>query len=46
MLESSRGHNEAIKQYFVDALGPEASALRAFSERVLDAIGDDAHPDR
>ena len=42
MLESSRGHNEAIKKYFVDALGPEADALRAFSERVLDAIRDDA----
>ena len=42
MLESSRGHNEAIKQYFVDVLGDEADALRAFSQRVLDAIGDDA----
>jgi DNA-binding MarR family transcriptional regulator len=43
MLASSRGHNEAIKQYFVDVLGSEAESLRAFSERVLDAIGDDAH---
>lgn len=42
MLESSRGHNEAIKRYFVSALGGEAESLRAFSQRVLDAIGDDA----
>ncbi|GAA4266151.1 MarR family winged helix-turn-helix transcriptional regulator [Frondihabitans peucedani] len=42
MLESSRGHNEAIKRYFVDALGGEGDALRSFSQRVLDAIGDDA----
>ncbi|BDZ48806.1 MarR family transcriptional regulator [Frondihabitans sucicola] len=42
MLESSRGHNEAIKRYFVDVLGEEGESLRAFSQRVLDAIGDDA----
>lgn len=47
MLASSRDHNAAIKRYFVDALGSstDAEAVRAFSERVLDAIGDDAHPD-
>lgn len=44
MLESSRGHNEAIKRYFVDVLGDEASNLEAFSHRVLAAIGDDAAP--
>jgi DNA-binding MarR family transcriptional regulator len=42
MLESSRGHNEAIKRYFVDVLGEEADALVAFSQRVLDTIGGDA----
>jgi DNA-binding MarR family transcriptional regulator len=41
MLESSRGHTEAIKRYFVDVLGGEAEALQAFSQRVLDAIGAD-----
>ena len=46
MLASSRGHNEAIKRYFVDALGSDADAdaVRSFAERVLTAIGEDAHP--
>lgn len=45
MLESSRGHNEAIKRYFVDVLGDEADSLRDFSQRVLDAIGSDGTAD-
>jgi DNA-binding MarR family transcriptional regulator len=43
MLESSRGHNDAIKRYFVDALGDQAPALHDFSLRVLDAIRSDGH---
>jgi DNA-binding MarR family transcriptional regulator len=38
MLESSRGHNEAIKRYFVDVLGGDAATLREISLRVLAAI--------
>jgi DNA-binding MarR family transcriptional regulator len=38
MLASSRGHNDAIKRFFVDELGDDAEALLAFSERVLAAI--------
>ena len=45
MLTATRGHNAAIKEYFVDALGPDADALRRFSHRVLEAIGSDASPD-
>jgi DNA-binding MarR family transcriptional regulator len=41
MLESSRGHNEAIKKYFVDVVGDEAAALRDLSQRILAAINED-----
>lgn len=44
MLAASRGHNAAIKRYFVDVVGDSAPRLKAFSERVVEAIGDDARP--
>lgn len=45
MLTATRGHTAAIKGYFVDALGSDAVVIRAFSERVLEAVGEDASPD-
>ncbi|ROQ37190.1 DNA-binding MarR family transcriptional regulator [Frondihabitans sp. PhB188] len=44
MLEASRGHNEAIRTYFVDVLGDSAPLLQEFSKRVVEAIGEDARP--
>ncbi|KQQ25542.1 MarR family winged helix-turn-helix transcriptional regulator [Frondihabitans sp. Leaf304] len=44
MLEASRGHNEAIKRYFVDLLGDDADRLSAFSERVLGALRAESDP--
>ena len=45
MLAATRGHTAAIRRYFVDALDDDAATVRAFSQRVLSAIGDDASPD-
>jgi DNA-binding MarR family transcriptional regulator len=45
MLAATRGHTEAIRRYFVEALDADAGVVRGFSQRVLAAIGDDASPD-
>ena len=45
MLAATRGHTAAIKRYFADVLETDAEVVRAFSGRVLEAIGTDASPD-
>ncbi|GAA4675471.1 MarR family winged helix-turn-helix transcriptional regulator [Frondihabitans cladoniiphilus] len=45
MLEASRGHNAAIKRYFVDVLGEDAPELHEFALRVVAAIREDASAD-
>jgi DNA-binding MarR family transcriptional regulator len=44
MLESSRGHNEAIKKYFVDVVGDDAATLRDLSQRILAVLNTDVPP--
>ncbi|WP_423921238.1 MarR family winged helix-turn-helix transcriptional regulator [Frigoribacterium sp. 2-23] len=45
MLTATRSHTAAIRRYFVDALDGDDAVVKAFSGRVLDAIGADASPD-